>query len=318
MEFKELKKIMGTLWSARAILAGIELDIFTKIHKGIKDKNELAKKCKSSLRGMDLLLTYFISLGIVEERESGLEISKDALILSKFYSENKLGWFEHQKNLFYKWCKLKEAVLKGKPVKGKFDYRSFILAMDQGKEIDLDLIKKLPIKEEFKMLDLGGGPGTYSILFLKNFPKSNIFLFDLPEVIKINKYRLPKEVLKDKRFKMISGDFLKNPIGSDYDYIWISSVIHSLGEKEIEKLIKICSNALKKEGKIFILDFFLNDSKTGPPFSALFALNMLINTKNGRTYSFKEIEEILKKYGFEKFQRLPFQEENSVLIGTLL
>lgn len=318
MEFKDFKKLMGSFWSARAILAGIELDIFTKIHKGIKDKNELAKKCKSSLRGMDLLLTYFVSLGMIEEKESGLEISKDALILSKLYPENKLGWFEHQKNLFYKWCKLKEAISKGKPVKGKFDYKSFILAMDQGKEVEPDLIKKLPIKEEFKMLDLGGGPGTYSILFLKNFPKSKIFLFDLSEVIEMNKKRLPKEVLKDKRFKMISGDFLKNPIGSDYDYIWLSSIIHSLGEKEIEKLIKKCSNALKKDGKIFVLDFFLNDSKTGPPFSALFALNMLINTKNGRTYSFKEIEEILKKYGFENFQRLPFQEENSVLIGTLL
>lgn len=318
MEFKELKKLMGSFWASRAILAGIELDIFTKIHKGIKEKNELAKKCKSSLRGMDLLLQYFISLGIVEEKESGLEISKDALILSKLYPENKLGWFEHQKNLFYKWCKLKEAISKGKPVKGKFDYKSFILAMDQGKEVEPDLLKKLPIKEEFKMLDLGGGPGTYSILFLNNFPKSKIFLFDLSEVIEINKQRLPKEVLKDKRFKMISGDFLKNSIGSDYDYIWMSSIIHSLGKKDIEKLIKKCSKALKKEGKILILDFFLNDSKTGPPFSALFALNMLINTKNGRTYSFKEIEDLLSKYGFSQFQRLPFQEENSVLIGTLL
>lgn len=318
MEFKDFKKLMGSFWSARAILAGVELDIFTKIHKGIKDKNELVKKCKASFKGVDLLITYLISLGMVEENENGLGIPKEALILSRLNPENKLGWFEHQMNLFYKWCKLKEVVLNGKPIKGKFDYKSFILAMDQGKEIEPDLIKKLPIKDEFKLLDLGGGPGTYSILFLKNFPKSNIFLFDLPKVIEINKNRLSKDVLNNKRFKMISGNFLKNPIGSDYDYIWISSVIHSFGEKEIEKLIKKCSKALKKEGKIFILDFFLNDSKTGPPFSALFALNMLINTKNGRTYSFKEIEEILKKYGFGNFQRLPFQEDNSILIGTLL
>jgi len=318
MEFRDLKKLMGSIWEARALLAAIELDVFSKIHNGINNVPDLSKKCKTSLRGMDALIRYLISAGLIEEKETGLELNKDSLILSSNYPENKLGYFYHQKNLFYKWCRLTEAVKRGKPVSGKFDWKSFILAMNQGKEIDPSLIKSLPFQEEFKILDLGGGPGTFSLLFLQNFPKSKVYLFDLPETIKLNKKFLPKEVLKDKRFKMLSGDFLKDPIGSGYDYIWLSSVIHSYGEKEVEKLINKCSLSLKKCGKILILDFFLNDDKTGPPFSALFSLNMLVNTKNGRTYSFKEIEEILKKYNFSNFERIPFQENNSVLIGTLL
>ncbi len=318
MEFKELKKLMGSFWQARAILSAIELDVFSKIHSGVNNIPELAKVCKASLRGMNALIRFLISSGLIEEKETGLEINENSLILSFHYPDNKLGYFNHQKNLFYKWCRLTEAVKSGKPVSAKFDWESFILAMDQGKEIDPSLIKALPFQEEFKILDLGGGPGTFSLLFLQNFPKSKVCLFDFPETIKLNKKRLPKEILKDKRFKMIGGDFLKDSIGIGYDYIWLSSVIHSYGEKEIEKLIKKCSLSLKKGGKILILDFFLNDDKTGPPFSALFSLNMLVNTKNGRTYSFKEIEEILKKYNFTNFERIPFEENNSILIGTLL
>lgn len=318
MDFKDLKKIIGSFWASRAIITAVELDIFTKIHRGINNIKDLARECKASIRGMEALITYLISIELLQETERGLEISKDALGLSSLFPQNKLGWINHQKNLYYRWCKLTEAVKKGKPVTGKFDLKSFILAMDQGKEIDPEALKKLPLKEEFKLLDLGGGPGTYSVLFLENFPKSKVTLFDFPEVIKFNKKVLPEKILKNNRFKMLKGDFLKNPIGKGYDYIWLSSVIHSYGKKEIEKLIKKCSESLNKKGKIFVLDFFLNDDKKGPSFSALFSLNMLVNTKNGKTYSFKEIEEILLKCGFSEFQRLPFQESNSILIGTLL
>lgn len=318
MEFKDLKKTVGSYWASRAIITAVELDIFTKIHRGINNIKDLARECKASIRGMEALVTYLISIELLQEKERGLEISKDALILSSLYPENKLGWVNHQKNLYYRWVKLTEAVKKGKPVRDKFDLKSFILAMDQGKEIDPEALKKLPLKEEFKLLDLGGGPGTFSIIFLENFPKGKVYLFDLPEVIKFNKKNLSDKILKDNRFKMISGDFLKDPIGKGYDYIWLSSVIHSYGKREIEKLIKKCSESLKREGKIFIMDFFLNDDKKGPSFSLLFSLNMLLNTKNGRTYSFKEIEEILKENGFGDFQRLPFQENSSILIGNLL
>ncbi|MEJ5165709.1 MAG: methyltransferase [Thermoanaerobaculia bacterium] len=318
MEFKDLKKIIGSYWASRAIITAVELDIFTKIHRGINNIKDLARECKASIRGMEALITYLISIELIEEKERGLEISKEALFLSSLFPQNKLGWVNHQKNLFYRWCKLTEAVRKGRPVKDKFDLKSFILAMEQGKEIDPSVLKTLPLEEEFKLLDLGGGPGTYSVLFLENFPKSQVTLFDLPEVINFDKKVLPEKILKDKRFKMLKGDFLKDPLGKGYDYIWLSSVIHSYGKKEIEKLIKKCSESLNKKGKIFVLDYFLNDDKKGPPFSALFSLNMLVNTKNGKTYSFKEVEEILLKYGFSEFQRLPFQENNSVLIGTLL
>lgn len=318
MEFKEFKNLFGSLWSARAILTAIELDIFSKIHSGINDIKDLSRACKSSIRGMEALINYLISIELIKESDKGLEISQNALILSSLYPKNKLGWFNHQKNLYYKWYHLTKSVLKGKPAEGTFDYESFILAMDQGKEIDPATLKTLPLPEEFKILDLGGGPGTYSILFLENFPKSIVFLYDLPEVIKFNKKILPEKVLKNKRFKMIAGDFLKDPLGKGYDFIWLSSVIHSYGKGEIEIIFQKCSGTLKKGGKIFVLDFFLNDDKKGPPFSALFSLNMLVNTKNGRTYSFQEIEEILKNFGFGEFQRLPFGENISVLIGTLL
>lgn len=318
MEFKEFKNLFNSLWSARAIISAIELDIFSKIHNRINNIKDLSKECKASYKGMEALITYLISIGLIESKDTGLEISKDALFLSSLYKKNKLGWFNHQKNLYYKWCFLTKAILKGKPIEGKFDYKSFILAMDQGKEIEPSSLMNLNLGEEFKILDLGGGPGTFSLLFLENYPKAKVFLYDLPEVIKFNKKRLPEEVLKNKRFKMMPGDFLKNPLGKGYDYIWLSSVIHSYGKKEIEKLIRKCAFSLNKGGKIFILDFFLNDDKTGPPFSALFSLNMLVNTKNGRTYSFQEIEEILKNSGFGEFQRLPFGETSSILIGTLI
>ncbi len=317
MEFEELRKISGAYWHSRAILSAIELDIFTKIHGGINSISELSKECNCSIRGLKPLIIFLVSIGLLEEKDGGFEVTKDGLILSSKYPQNKLGYFYHQLNLWESWKNLTKAIKTGKPTRKKFDYESFILAMEQGKEISQEIFKNLPLEDNSKILDLGGGPGVYSIALLKFLPKSVVYLFDLPEVIEFCKKRLPEEILKEKRLNLIKGDFLKNPIGYDYDLIWASSIIHSLGDRELEKLFKKCAKALKKGGKIFILDFFLNDDFGGPTFSALFSLNMLVNTKNGKTYSFKEIEDLLSKYGFVDFKRLPFFKDTSILVGKL-
>lgn len=316
MDFKELKNLVRAFWHSKAILTAIELDIFTKVEKGINKVEDLSKECKASLRGIELLCNYLVSIGLLESKNGKLKITKDSLILSSKNKENKLGWFYHQINLWEKWNNLKKAIKSGKEVKGRFDLKNFVLAMKEGKEMNLEKIKDLPIEDGSKILDLGGGPGFYSVLFLNAFKNSMVYLFDLKEVIELNKKILPAEILKNKRFKMISGNFLKDSIGSNYDVIWISSVIHSYGIKDIKKLFLKSKKALNKNGKIFILDFFLNDDKKGPVFPALFALNMLLNTKEGRTYSFKEIEEILSSVGFKNFKRVFISEESSLIISS--
>jgi cyclopropane fatty-acyl-phospholipid synthase-like methyltransferase len=78
----------------------------------------------------------------------------------------------------------------------------------------------------------------------------------------------------------------------------MSHILHSYGTGEIQRLLKKVRDALNPDGNIVIHDFYLDSSRTSPVTGAVFSINMLIHTFNGRTYSVQELKELLRKAGF--------------------
>jgi len=176
------------------------------------------------------------------------------------------------------------------------------------KEIDLSNSKTL--------VDIGGGAGTYSVFFCRANSNLEATIFDLPGTLKITKELISGSSVFD-RINMLEGDFNKE-IKGQYDVAFLSNIIHGEGETENIALIKRVYNALNSGGKIIIQDFVLENDKTFPSFAALFSLNMLLFTENGRTYSFQEIEEWLKAAGFKGIARMNINlpRSISVLVGN--
>ena len=140
------------------------------------------------------------------------------------------------------------------------------------------------------------GPGTYSIELARK--GISVTLFDLPETIPISREITGAAGIGGISF--LAGDFFNDSIGEGYDLIFISQVLHSFSSADNRLILEKCRTALNDGGKIAIQEFSIDASLTSPPPSALFSVNMLVNTSGGRCYAPQEIIQWLTDAGFRK------------------
>lgn len=211
---------------------------------------------------------------------------------------------EHHRHIAERWARLPESLRSGEAVEAAQEQRSpgelraFILGMsDIAKFSAHELADAVDLSERRHLLDLGGGPGTYSIVFLNTFPEMRATLFDRPEVVAIAREQVEETGLSD-RFDYIEGDLLDEPFGQGYDLALLSNIIHSMSPEDNQALVRKCYDALEPGGILIIKDFLVDDDRSGPPFSLMFAVNMLVGTGVGDTYTFAEVAEWTKAAGF--------------------
>ena len=103
----------------------------------------------------------------------------------------------------------------------------------------------------------------------------------------------------------------------EYDAVWLSQILHGEGPEEAESIVAKAAKALKPGGKILIHEFILDNTMDGPLFPALFALNMLIGTDRGQSYSEAQLREMLEKCNIWNIHRLDVNSPNDagIMIG---
>ncbi|MCI0468934.1 MAG: methyltransferase domain-containing protein, partial [Nitrospirae bacterium] len=203
---------------------------------------------------------------------------------------------KHAEIMWRNWSELDSIVKKGKPVHTAHNHEAFIKGMHNIASLKAGkIIKNIDLKGVKKALDLGGGPGTYSIEMAKK--GISVTLFDKPETIKIAKGIVSRSMIKNINF--MGGDFLSDRIGDGYDLIFISQILHAYSERDNIAVIKKSKSALNPKGRIVIQEFYLEKDRTHPLQGALFSVNMLVNTEGGRSYSPPEIKQWLSKAGLK-------------------
>ncbi|MCX7602594.1 MAG: methyltransferase, partial [Bryobacteraceae bacterium] len=126
--------------------------------------------------------------------------------------------------------------------------------------------------------------------------------FDLEPVIRIAERHIRAEGLQG-RIVTRAGDLTRDEFGSGYDLILLSAICHMLGPEENLGLFRRCFRALAPGGRLLIRDFILEPDRISPPHAALFAVNMLIGTRSGSTYTEEEYASWLKEAGFAAVRR---------------
>jgi hypothetical protein len=86
--------------------------------------------------------------------------------------------------------------------------------------------------------------------------------------------------------------------GSGDQIATLGHILHSEGEKRSRQLLRKTFDALAPGGTIAIGEFVANDDRTGPPNALMFAVNMIINTEEGNTFTFAEMSSWLREAGF--------------------
>jgi len=296
-EAGELRKLWAGFRASRVLLTANNYRIFDCLIKP-QSANAIAKNLKTNLRATEILLDALTGIGLLKknrDRYSNAPIAAKFLVRGSAYYQGDI--LRHADSLWQNWSELDEIIKTGKPIRKAHDHEAFIMGMHNIASLKVkSVIKAIGAGEVKTALDLGGGPGTYSIEMAKK--GIDVTLFDRPETVKIARRVVKKEGIKNIDF--IEGDFLCDDIGRGYDLIFVSQTLHSLSEKDNLYLLKKCKKALNKRGRIVIQEFHLLKDRAHPPQGALFSVNMLVNTEGGRSYSPDEMKNWLSKTGFKK------------------
>jgi ubiquinone/menaquinone biosynthesis C-methylase UbiE len=304
-ELRGFRKMYTGFTGARVILTANNLGVFDRLKRPVSAK-DMSKVLKTDPRATEILLDALAGIGLLLKSRDGryknTAISRRYLVKgSRLYQGDIV---KHASAMWENWSALDKVVRNGLPARRAMDNESFIMGMHNLTVLrTAELTKSIGLRGVKTMLDLGGGPGTNAISMAGKGVKATIF--DLPATIKI-----AKKVARDegvKGLKFISGDFHVNDIGSGYDLILLSQIFHAFSEKENRALLQKCRAALNPEGRVVIQEFPIDNTMTSPPHSALFSVNMLVATKDGRCYRPLELKEWLADAGYKriKVKKLP-------------
>jgi 2-polyprenyl-3-methyl-5-hydroxy-6-metoxy-1,4-benzoquinol methylase len=298
----EIRKIWSSYQSSRALITANNYKVFNYLEEP-KTAKKLAKELKTDERATEILLNALTGLRLLKKKGnkfSNSSLASRFLVSGRPYYQGDI--IRHVSSLWDNWSNL-DAVLKtGKPCRRSRNHKAFILGMHNLAVLKIkEIINAIDLKGVNKALDLGGGPGTYSIGMAEKGVR--VALFDTPETIKIAKTIINDSGVNKENIDFIEGDFLTDDIGSGYDLIFISQILHSYSKKSNILLLRKCRKALNTNGGVVIQEFLVNENRTHPIHSALFAINMLVNTKIGRTYSPGEMKGWVLKAGFRNVRK---------------
>ncbi len=296
-QLQDFMRLSGGFRASRVILTANNYAIFEYL-KTPKTVEELARRIKTDLRATEILLDAVTALGLLRKTGSKYHNAAPA----KKFLVKESPWYQgdmlrHSDALSKNWSGLDEVVRTGLPNRsGGRDYEVFIRAMHNNAVFRAkDVVSSIDLRGVKKALDLGGGPGTYSMELARR--GISVTLFDLPDTISIAKKIV--KASKTGNIEFVSGDFHSDDIGRGYDLVFISQIFHSLAQDECLALLKKAHAALNPGGRIAVHEFSLEKDRAHPVPGALFSINMLVNTAAGRSYTSQEITTWLKKTGFK-------------------
>ncbi|MCX7829534.1 MAG: acetylserotonin O-methyltransferase [Acidobacteria bacterium] len=311
----KILELSGKYWESFALHAGVELDIFTLLDEEGMTIDEISSELSLSKRGTKALVSALASLGFLEKEGDIFYDSRESVEYLSKNSPEYLGYMiRHHHYLSKYWAQLPKAVKNGKPVRkksihnpDKAELEAFLMGMFNNASLIAPKIAEiLDLKNCKTLLDLGGGPGTYAIHFCLKNPQLEAKIYDLKHSAVFAEGLISGYGLKS-RIKFVPFDFTKEKIKEKFDAVWLSHILHGEGESTAKRIVKKAASSLNKGGKIFIHEFILNDDNISPKFPAIFSLNMLLGTNEGKSYTESEIKSFLEFSGITEIENINFE-----------
>jgi SAM-dependent methyltransferase len=325
MEDKEdIMAVARAFMRSRIILSAAELDLFTSIQDSVTSAEKMAERLGLDRRALERVPDCLVTFGLLNKDGGAYSLTGEGALYSSKHPASGLPMLLHMSRLWVSWSDLTEVVQRGPGSEQKpprpmdlDSRRAFIGAMHViGRVLSDEIAGSLDLRGYRKLLDIGGGSGTYTIAFLRHNPQLKAILFDLKDVIPIASERLSSEGLLD-RVELIAGDFYSDDLPGGCDLALLSAIIHQNSRQQNLELYRKAYRSLDPGGMLLIRDHIMDEQRTRPPEGAMFAINMLVNTQGGDTYTFHEVEQGLQEAGFKNARLLRTGERMDCIVGAV-
>lgn len=324
-----IDEIMGYR-KAKILMVAAYLDCFTALETPA-GAAATARTLGLDPRAAEILLDALAAMGYLRKRAG---LYRNSPVSSRFLVRGRPGYMgdnlKYQEMIWDAWGELRHSVRKGGAVR-PLEYwllqhkgftREYIRGMDniaRGPAAEIAaFVGRVP---NGSLLDVGAGPGTYSLAFLRANPDMRATLLDLPSTLKETRRSLAEHPELASRTALRAGNYRDAAFGKgEYDLVLLSHITHDESPEVNRRLIQESFKALKPGGRIIVHDFMLEPGRLKPVFGALFSVHMLAYTEGGRTYTADEYEGWLRRAGFSRLQRrrIATKSKNSsqIVVGT--
>ncbi len=299
---RQVDAISAGFQRSQILFTALRANVFSHLEEA-RTAEEVASALDWSPRGTRMLLDGLVALELLRKdngRYQNGDAASQCLVPGAPLDQTHI--LTHKANGWNSWAQLGEVVRTGEGLprkpRSEDQLRAFICGMnDIAKESAKGMVEAIDLSRYRHVLDVGGGPASYSIAFLKAHPEMRATVFDMPEVVPIGREQAKKACLAD-RIDFVPGDLTTDPLGAGYDLVLISNIIHSFSGEMNRTLVQKSFDALEPGGMLIIKDFLLDAERTGPAFSLIFALHMLLHTEGGDTYTVDEVGGWTQDAGF--------------------
>ena len=321
-----LHQINFSLVPSRVLAAGVQLGVFSHIAAGKNTAEGIARAAKSNRRAMRMLLDALVACQLLTKKDSQYGLPP---LAGKFLvrgSPDYMGGMMENDDLSEAWRHLAKAVRTGKPFH-RVEKESLAVKFFPTLVSTLHVTNREPARRAAEALGVGSarqglsavdvacGSGVWGIAVAQADPQARVTAQDFPAMLRHTRKYL-KTAGVEQQFDYLPGDLRKVEFGKQrYDLALLGNIVHSEGERSSRNLFRRLYRALRPGGRIAIVDMIPNDARTGPPFPVFFALNMLLNTQEGDTYTLAEYADWLMKAGFDRVEKADIGSHSPIIIG---
>lgn len=295
-------------WASATLLAANELGLFAALANGPRPAADLARELSADAGALARVLDACCGLGLLSKQQNlyALTPASAAFLVPgrPGYLGSALRWSQAQ---YFAWGQLGRAVREGQPVVEPQNHlgsdpektRQFVLAMhERAAGVARAVIGHFDLTGCRRLLDVGGGPGTYAVLLAQQHPQLQVTVCDLPGVVAVARELVANSPVAD-RIAFLAADATAGDLGREaYDAILMAGVLHQMPPATIQRMLRGAAVALQPGGRIIVCDMMLDETGTQPVFSALFSLQMLLTSHGGATFPEPHLRAWLADAGF--------------------
>ena len=311
--------------SALAMLAGMQLDVFTPLKEGPKTIEDIASDLGINSSRLHLLMYSLVDGGLLTEDQGLFSNTPEAHQFLVKGSPAYIGdWHSTFSNRWIRNLKIAESIRAGKPV-AKLDFsKSSEEELEKYfRRINLltvaaahSLLERYDFSSTKTLADVGCGAAGIALTVTNACPHIQATAIDLPQVVPITQKIIDSEGAT-QRIRVLTADVLSGPLPGAYDTVVLRAVLQVLSSEDARLAVKNVAPAVRRGGTIYIIGHILDDTRTSPPEALGFNLTSISQFDSGESYTEQEHRSWLSEAGFTDIECSNFMlaDEHRVMIA---
>jgi hypothetical protein len=314
LDTTRLQKMAQAYWESAALMAAVELEIFTAIARGQDTIAAVARAAGIGERNAERLLTALSAMTLLSRDGDRFTNAADVERFLVKDSDRYAGpWILFTKPRWEAYGKMSER-LRSTEVNKLGAYKEFTVddaRRYHGATYSIGMgaarlfSRQVDLTGRKLMLDLGGGSGAYSIVATKTYPGLKAIVLDLPPVVVVAREYIEANGAAD-RVSAIAGDFTESAFPTGVDVVVMASNLPQYEPDLIRLVVRKAFAALVPGGEMHLVGETLHDDRNGPLSAALWGLNEGVYGSTGMAHTESEVKGYLRDAGFAGVEVHPF------------